>query len=90
MTRLRLLTCVPARCIRGFAGATRRRGKTQPHFQPRPIVKHFDAGAVQAGDGSDNTQSEAASRRAAAAFEPVKALASLPATLHDPGIAKNS
>src|SRR5207302_1390822 len=62
------------RCALVLAAGIPRRRKPKPEREARAGVEHFDAGTMQAGNGRDNAQSEAAPRRGAAAFEPVKTL----------------
>src|ERR1700732_4619178 len=51
-----------------------RRRKPEPELETRRIVEHFDSRAMEAGDGSDQTEPEAVSRRITALFQPVEAL----------------
>ena len=43
-------------------------------FEARRVVDHFDTSPMETGDGGDEAETETVARRAAAVFEPVKAL----------------
>src|SRR5882724_1238416 len=53
------------------------RRKPEFELETGRVIKHFDPRAVKTGDGSDQTEPEAVSRRVATVFEPVKALENL-------------
>ena len=69
----RLLSC---RCGT-YSRLTGWRRKPEFELETGRVIKHFDPRAMKTGDGSDQTEPEAISRRVATVFEPVKALKNL-------------
>jgi len=51
-----------------------RRKKPQHNAQARTIVRQFDTHLMKRRDRCDQAEAKSASRRAAAAFQPIKAL----------------